>query len=133
MPTYEYKCEACDHKFDLVQSITAGAIRKCPECGRLKVRRLISGGGGIIFRGSGFYATDYRSESYKQSASKDKSPAVAGASSSSSDKAGSSDKSSSSEKGGAAEKAPAAPAAPATASSSGKAGKSNDASGRAAQ
>ncbi len=68
MPTYEYQCEACGHRFEQFQSITAEPIRKCPACARRKVRRLISGGGAIIFKGSGFYATDYRSESYRQSA-----------------------------------------------------------------
>ena len=68
MPTYEYRCEACGHEFEKFQSITDRAVRKCPECGELKVRRLISAGGGIIFKGSGFYGTDYRSESYKKAA-----------------------------------------------------------------
>lgn len=68
MPTYDYECGACGHAFELFQSITAKPIRKCPECGKLKVKRLIGTGGGIIFRGSGFYETDYRSESYKKAA-----------------------------------------------------------------
>jgi len=76
MPTYEYECDACGHKFEKFQGITASAIRKCPECGRLKVRRLIGIGAGIIFKGSGFYQTDYRSESYRKAAEKDK-PAAA--------------------------------------------------------
>ena len=71
MPTYEYACEACDHQFEKFQSITARPIRKCPECGQNKVRRLISGGAGFLFKGSGFYITDYRSESYKQAAKKE--------------------------------------------------------------
>ena len=65
MPTYEYKCEACGHAFEKFQSIMASPVRKCPVCGKLKVRRLISMGAGVIFKGSGFYSTDYRSESYK--------------------------------------------------------------------
>ena len=73
MPTYEYECNACHHKFEKFQSITAAPTRKCPECGKSKVRRLIGAGGGIIFRGSGFYQTDYRSDSYKTAASADKS------------------------------------------------------------
>ena len=77
MPTYEYQCDACDHRFELFQPITSNPIRKCPKCGRLKVRRLISGGGAIIFKGSGFYATDYRSDSYRQAAKKDSAPAAA--------------------------------------------------------
>jgi len=72
MPTYEYKCHACDHEFELFQSIKAAAVRKCPECGKLKVKRLIGIGAGVIFKGSGFYQTDYRSESYKKAAEKDK-------------------------------------------------------------
>ncbi len=66
MPTYDYRCEACQHRFEQFQSITAKRLRKCPECGRLKLKRLIGTGAGIIFKGSGFYETDYRSESYKK-------------------------------------------------------------------
>jgi len=68
MPTYEYVCRACDHQFELFQSITANAVRKCPECGRLKLRRVIGPGAAIVFKGSGFYKTDYRSDSYKKGA-----------------------------------------------------------------
>jgi putative FmdB family regulatory protein len=68
MPTYEYRCSACSHKWDEFQSMSAKPTRKCPECGKLKAERIISAGGGIIFRGSGFYQTDYRSESYKKGA-----------------------------------------------------------------
>jgi putative FmdB family regulatory protein len=71
MPTYEYKCDACGHEFEKFQSITAPAIRKCPECGKNKVKRLISSGAGLIFKGSGFYITDYRSDSYKNAAKSD--------------------------------------------------------------
>lgn len=66
MPTYDYVCEDCDHQFELFQSITARPIRKCPNCGKLTVHRLIGAGAGIIFKGSGFYETDYRSDSYKK-------------------------------------------------------------------
>jgi len=69
MPTYDYVCDACDHRFELFQSITAEPERKCPECGRRKLRRLIGPGGAILFKGSGFYQTDYRSESYRKKAS----------------------------------------------------------------
>lgn len=72
MPTYAYKCDNCEHEFELFQSITAKSLRKCPECTRFKLRRLIGTGAGIIFRGSGFYETDYRSESYKQGEEKAK-------------------------------------------------------------
>ena len=65
MPTYEYECTACGATFERFQSITEKPIRKCPECGRKKARRLLGAGAGIIFRGSGFYQTDYRSEDYK--------------------------------------------------------------------
>ena len=68
MPTYEYKCEACGHAFEKFQSIKAAPIRKCPKCGKMKVKKLISKGAGLIFKGSGFYITDYRSEGYKDQA-----------------------------------------------------------------
>lgn len=68
MPTYEYECTVCNHSFEKFQSITASSARKCPECGKLKLRRLIGSGAGIIFRGSGFYQTDYRSADYKKQA-----------------------------------------------------------------
>jgi len=72
MPTYEYKCESCGCKFERFQSITAKPIRRCPKCSKTSVRRLIGLGAGVIFKGSGFYQTDYRSESYKKSAEKEK-------------------------------------------------------------
>jgi putative FmdB family regulatory protein len=75
MPTYEYECNACQHHFELFQSITASPKRKCPECGRLTLRRLIGPGAAIVFKGSGFYQTDYRSESYRKGASAEKSGA----------------------------------------------------------
>ena len=73
MPTYEYECDACGAKFELFQSMTAKPIRKCPECGKRRVRRLIGAGAGVIFKGSGFYQTDYRSDSYHKDAKKEKS------------------------------------------------------------
>ena len=72
MPTYEYVCDECDHKFEEFQSITAKPVRKCPKCGKNKVRRLIGSGGGLIFKGNGFYQTDYRSETYKEAAKAEK-------------------------------------------------------------
>jgi putative FmdB family regulatory protein len=72
MPTYDYVCEACNHEFELFQPITENAKRKCPECGKNKLRRLIGPGAAIVFKGSGFYKTDYRSESYKKAASAEK-------------------------------------------------------------
>jgi len=68
MPTYDYQCDACDHRFELFQSITAPPEKKCPQCGKRKLRRLIGPGAALIFKGSGFYCTDYRSESYKKAA-----------------------------------------------------------------
>jgi putative FmdB family regulatory protein len=72
MPTYDYECDACGHKFELYQSIMAPVETKCPKCNKKKLRRLIGTGAAIVFKGSGFYQTDYRSESYKKSASSDK-------------------------------------------------------------
>lgn len=73
MPTYVYECLACGHSFEKFQSMTEKPVRKCPECGKNKAQRVISGGAGILFKGSGFYQTDYRSKSYKESAKKEKS------------------------------------------------------------
>lgn len=72
MPTYDYVCEACDHEFELFQSISESVKKKCPECSKLKLRRLFGTGAAVVFKGSGFYETDYRSESYKNDAKKDK-------------------------------------------------------------
>ncbi|MFN6398717.1 MAG: FmdB family zinc ribbon protein [Planctomycetota bacterium] len=91
MPTYDYECDACGHRFELFQSISADPEKKCPECKKLKLRRLIGTGAAVVFKGSGFYQTDYRSDSYKKSAAAD-------GSSSSSDSAKSSGEKSSSEK-----------------------------------
>lgn len=71
MPTYEYLCDACEHTWEEFQSITSNPTRKCPACGKKKARRLISAGAGLLFKGSGFYITDYRSESYKKRAEAD--------------------------------------------------------------
>ncbi|MCA9075942.1 MAG: zinc ribbon domain-containing protein [Planctomycetaceae bacterium] len=68
MPTYDYKCSKCDHTWELFQSITAKPVKKCPECGKQTAKRVIGPGAGIIFKGSGFYQTDYRSDSYKKGA-----------------------------------------------------------------
>lgn len=68
MPTYEYRCTECNHQFDVFQSIKARSLRKCPECEKPGLERLISGGGAVLFKGSGFYETDYRSSDYKQKA-----------------------------------------------------------------
>jgi len=68
MPTYEYHCDACEHNFDEFQSINDAPLKKCPKCGKPKLRRVFGAGAAIIFKGSGFYQTDYRSESYKAAA-----------------------------------------------------------------
>lgn len=75
MPTYDYRCDHCNHEFEQFQSISASPLRKCPECGKMKLKRLIGTGAGVIFKGSGFYETDYRSESYKKAAEAEKKPA----------------------------------------------------------
>ena len=72
MPTYDYQCDACDHEFELFQSISEPIKRKCPACKKQKLRRLFGTGAAVVFKGSGFYQTDYRSESYKKGAEKDK-------------------------------------------------------------
>ena len=77
MPTYDYLCDECGHAFELFQQMTAAVKRKCPECGKLKLRRLVGTGAGVIFRGSGFYETDYRSDSYKKAAEAESKPADA--------------------------------------------------------
>ena len=71
MPTYDYRCDACGHELEIFHSMKDSPKRKCPSCGKLKLVRQIGAGGGVIFKGSGFYETDYRSESYKRDASAD--------------------------------------------------------------
>jgi putative FmdB family regulatory protein len=100
MPTYDYKCEACNHTWEEFQSIKAEPTKKCPSCGKKKAQRLIGGGAGLIFRGSGFYLTDYRSDAYKKSAAADsQSQSDSGKSTSDSGSSGGT-KSSESSKGG---------------------------------
>ena len=72
MPTYDYRCQECGHEFELFQSMTDRVKRKCPECSQPKLKRLIGTGGAVIFKGSGFYETDYRSDSYKKAAEAEK-------------------------------------------------------------
>lgn len=77
MPTYDYICKACGHEFEEFQSMTAPTLRKCPACSKNTLERKIGVGAGIIFKGGGFYETDYRSDSYKKSAEADSKPADA--------------------------------------------------------
>ena len=106
MPTYEYSCEKCGKNFDAFQSMRDAAFTECPqdkcqleEWGHGKVKRLLGTGAGLIFKGSGFYITDYRSNSYKEGAKKDAPASSSG-----------SEKSSSGDKGSGASSTPAAPA-----------------------
>ena len=72
MPTYEYECRGCGAEVEIFHGMSEAPKRKCPECGKMRLKKLISSGGGLIFKGSGFYITDYRSDSYKKDASADK-------------------------------------------------------------
>lgn len=71
MPTYDYRCNACGHAFEHFQSMSDARLKKCPSCGKAKLERLIGAGAGLIFKGSGFYITDYRTEGYHEAAKKD--------------------------------------------------------------
>jgi putative FmdB family regulatory protein len=71
VPTYDYQCKKCGYEFEKFQSITASASRKCPKCGKSSLKRLIGTGAAVIFKGTGFYQTDYPSDSYKQSVKKE--------------------------------------------------------------
>src|SRR4029077_20282788 len=77
MPTYEYACKACKHRFEELQSFSEAPLKKCPKCKKKKLQRLIGAGAAIVFKGSGFYQTDYRSDSYKQRAEADTPPSEA--------------------------------------------------------
>jgi putative FmdB family regulatory protein len=70
MPLYDYKCNKCAHQFEVLQSMKDKTLKKCPECGNNSLKKLVSGGAGLIFKGSGFYLTDYKSKS------KDKKPEI---------------------------------------------------------
>ena len=94
MPTYDYECGSCEHSFELFQSITEPVKKKCPRCGRKSLRRLFGTGAAILFKGSGFYQTDYRSESYKKGAEAEKKSADTGSGSKSSESKTSESKSS---------------------------------------
>ena len=79
MPTYDYHCKTCKHRWELFQSMQAEPVRKCPACGKRKAERVIGPGAGILFRGSGFYQTDYRSDAYKKAAEADRTAQSGGA------------------------------------------------------
>ncbi|MBK96643.1 MAG: FmdB family transcriptional regulator [Planctomycetaceae bacterium] len=72
MPTYDYECDHCGNTFELFQGINEAHKKKCPECKKMKLRRLFGTGAALLFKGSGFYETDYRSDSYKADAKKAK-------------------------------------------------------------
>lgn len=74
MPTYDYKCNGCGHRFEQFQSMKDKALKKCPECGKNTLERLIGTGAAVLFKGSGFYQTDYRSEGYKKAAAAESKP-----------------------------------------------------------
>src|SRR5436309_1696794 len=103
MPTYDYHCDSCEHDFEHFQSIKDDPLKDCPECGKSKLRRLFGTGAAIVFKGSGFYKTDYRSDSYKKRAAEDKPK---------SDSAGKNDDGSSSKKSEAKSESPAAKTKP---------------------
>ena len=79
MPTYDYVCRSCQHEFELFQQISAAVKRKCPSCGALKLERQIGSGAAVIFRGSGFFQTDYRTDAYKKAAEAEKKEKTEGA------------------------------------------------------
>jgi putative FmdB family regulatory protein len=88
MPTYDYQCEACGHTFEEFQGIHDAILKKCPECKKNKLQRLFGTGAAIVFKGSGFYQTDYRSENYKKAAKADSKKAESASSDSAPAKAG---------------------------------------------
>lgn len=91
MPTYEYRCKGCGHEFEEFQSITAAPLKKCPSCSKARLERLIGTGSAVMFKGGGFYETDYRSESYKRAAKADAEAAKPASDSASKDAGKSSD------------------------------------------
>jgi putative FmdB family regulatory protein len=82
MPTYDYECDACEHTFEEFQGINDPVLKKCPKCKKNKLQRLFGSGAAIVFKGSGFYQTDYRSDSYKKAAKADSKKASSDSSSS---------------------------------------------------
>jgi len=118
MPTYDYRCKACGHAFEHFQSISSSLLRKCPECGKPKLERLIGAGAGLLFKGSGFYITDYRNSAYHDAAKKDapapSAESAAGSSKDGKDSKGAKEapKESSKDSGKGAESSPAPKASP---------------------
>lgn len=104
MPTYDYICQYCGNELELFQSMSEAPKRKCPKCGKLKLQRQIGMGAGVIFKGSGFYETDYRSDSYQKGAKEEKETKTSKAESTASDKSPASDKSTASGKKGSPKK-----------------------------
>src|SRR5262249_54324245 len=88
MPTYEYECKGCGHAFEEFQMMSEKPLEKCPKCGKKKLRRLFGTGAALLFKGSGFYETDYRSESYSRAAKADQEPTSSTSSSATSDTSG---------------------------------------------
>ncbi len=88
MPTYDYECNSCGHALEIFQGINDPVKKKCPECGKLKLKRLFGSGAAIVFKGSGFYQTDYRSDGYKKAAAADKKSSDGGSSDSKSKSSG---------------------------------------------
>jgi putative FmdB family regulatory protein len=76
MPTYEYACSKCGHHFDQFQSMRDEPLRKCPKCHKMALKRLIGGGAGLIFKGSGFYITDYKNKGMAKAAASESAPAA---------------------------------------------------------
>jgi putative FmdB family regulatory protein len=86
MPTYDYRCRGCSHELEHFQSMTAAPLTTCPECAEPELERLIGTGAGLLFKGSGYYQTDYRSESYRKDAKADKESSSGAGTDSSADK-----------------------------------------------
>jgi len=72
MPTYEYACDNCEYQFETFQSMKDRALKRCPKCGKSALKRMIGTGAAVLFKGSGFYTTDYRSENYQKAAKAEK-------------------------------------------------------------
>ena len=104
MPTYEYRCRGCRHAFERFQRMSDEPVRVCPACGERRVERLISAGGGIVFKGPGFYATDYRKPEPGGGEAGGAKASAAGAEASAADGGGTSKGKANGSRGGAAEK-----------------------------